>query len=66
MRAEIYLDAGEQWRFRLIAGNNEIVAQSECYKTKQSARKTLNSIFRELKAQNRLSITLPDELKSDG
>lgn len=35
---EVY-PSGTQWRFRLPAGNGEIVAQSEAYTTKDSAKR---------------------------
>jgi len=35
---EIYEDKAKEWRFRLIAGNGEIIAVSEGYKTKQGAQ----------------------------
>lgn len=34
-----------QYRFKLVGANNEPVAQSEPYKTKQAALKTLRKYF---------------------
>lgn len=36
-RIEVYRDAARKWRFRVVAGNGEIVAVSEAYNTKNSA-----------------------------
>lgn len=36
-KMQIYADRARQYRWRLIADNNEIVAISEAYTTKQSA-----------------------------
>jgi len=33
---EIFKDSKEEWRFRLVAGNGEIVAQSEGYTQKHN------------------------------
>ena len=35
---EIYEDKANEWRFRLVAGNGEIIAVSEGYTTKQGAQ----------------------------
>ena len=37
----------EQWYFRLLADNGEIVAQSEGYTSKQSATDVLKRYFRD-------------------
>lgn len=37
VRFEIYLDRAGEYRWRLVAGNNEIVATSEGYIVKQAA-----------------------------
>jgi len=34
-----FKDKQNKWRFRVVAGNGEIVAQSEAYSSKQSAKK---------------------------
>ncbi len=47
MRFEIYKDEKGEFRFRLVAGNNEIIAVSESYKRKESAVKIINSIKEE-------------------
>jgi uncharacterized protein YegP (UPF0339 family) len=36
-RVEVFKDRKGQWRFRLIAGNGEIIAQSEGYTRKYTA-----------------------------
>ena len=41
---EIYKDKRKQWRFRLLAPNNEIVAVSEGYKNKQNCAVGIKSI----------------------
>ena len=41
---EIYLDAGEKFRFRLKAMNGEIVAASQGYKSKDSCKNGIDSI----------------------
>lgn len=43
-RFEIYKDARNEWRFRMIAGNGEIVATSEGYSTKAAAVNGIDSI----------------------
>ena len=35
---EIFKDAADEWRWRLVAGNGETVAQSEAYTTKERRR----------------------------
>ena len=41
---ELYKDAGDQFRFRLKAGNNEIILASEAYTTKGAALNGINSV----------------------
>lgn len=41
---ELYKDKSGQYRFRLKAGNGEIIASSESYKTKASARNGIESV----------------------
>jgi hypothetical protein len=41
---EIYRDVAGQYRWRLVAGNGEIVAISESYTTVYSARNSVTSI----------------------
>ena len=41
---EVYKDTKNEWRFRLIAGNGEIIAVSEGYKTKQGAHKGTQAV----------------------
>lgn len=40
MKITIFKDVRGLWRFRILAGNNKIIAQSEGYKTRQSVVKT--------------------------
>lgn len=44
LRAEIFRSKDGQWYFRLLARNNEPIAQSEGYARKQSARDTLRLV----------------------
>lgn len=44
LRAEIFRSKDGQWYFRLLARNNEPIAQSEAYTRKQSARDTLKLV----------------------
>ncbi len=41
---EVYLDAGEKYRFRLKAMNGEIVAASQGYRSKESCKKGIASV----------------------
>jgi len=41
---EIYKDAGGQFRFRLRAANNEIIAISEAYTTKPACKNGIKSV----------------------
>ena len=41
---EIYMDASEQYRFRLRAANNEIIAVSEAYTTKANCKNGIESV----------------------
>jgi uncharacterized protein len=43
---EIYSDASGQYRFRLKAANGEIVASSEAYESKASAKNGVASVRR--------------------
>lgn len=36
---KIFQDVDGEWRWRLVAGNGEIVAQSEAYERKQDAER---------------------------
>lgn len=49
MRFEILKAKDGQYYFNIVSNNNEIVATSELYTTKQSAIKTTNSIFNGLR-----------------
>lgn len=50
MKFEIYQDVDEEWRFRLVARNGEVVAVSESYTRKESAEKTCSRIIEEIKS----------------
>ncbi|MFI6869303.1 YegP family protein [Nocardia sp. NPDC050406] len=41
---EIYSDAADKFRWRLKAGNGEIVAQSQGYGSKDAAKKGISSV----------------------
>lgn len=41
---ELYKDSRGQFRFRLKAGNGEIIASSEAYNTKASAKNGIDSV----------------------
>lgn len=41
---ELYKDKSEHFRFRLKAGNGEIIATSEAYNSKASAQNGINSV----------------------
>lgn len=41
---EVYKDAKEEWRFRLVAPNGQIIAVGESYKNKGDCLSTVNSI----------------------
>ena len=41
---EIYKDVGGQFRFRLRAANNEIIATSEAYTTKSACKNGIESV----------------------
>jgi uncharacterized protein YegP (UPF0339 family) len=45
-RFEIYQDARGEWRFRLKAGNGEIVAVGEGYATKAGVLKGIEAVKR--------------------
>ncbi len=45
-RFEIYKDAAGKFRFRLIAPNGELIAQSEAYQAKDSCRNGVKSVKR--------------------
>jgi len=42
VKIELFKDKDKQWRFRLLARNHKIIAQSEGYKRKASAVKAIN------------------------
>ncbi|MDT7761570.1 MAG: uncharacterized protein QOC63_990 [Mycobacterium sp.] len=41
---EIYKDKGDKFRFRLKAGNGEIIAVGEAYESKASAKNGVESV----------------------
>jgi hypothetical protein len=41
---ELYKDKGGKFRFRLKAGNGQVIAASEAYNTKKSAENGIESI----------------------
>lgn len=41
---EVYKDAGGKFRFRLKAGNGEIIASSEAYNSKDACMKGVESV----------------------
>lgn len=41
---EIYSDKGDKFRFRLKAGNGEIIAVGEAYESKASAKNGIESV----------------------
>lgn len=41
---ELYKDKAEKFRFRLKAGNGEIIAASEAYESKASAQNGIESV----------------------
>lgn len=43
---ELYEDKAGKFRFRLKAGNGEIIAVGEAYETKASAQKGIDSVIR--------------------
>jgi uncharacterized protein YegP (UPF0339 family) len=43
---ELYEDKAGKFRFRLKAGNGEIIAVGEAYETKASAKKGIDSVIR--------------------
>jgi uncharacterized protein YegP (UPF0339 family) len=49
MKFKFYQDAGKQWRWRLVAENGRIVADSsEGYVTEHNARRAAQVVIREL------------------
>ena len=53
---ELYKDAGGKFRFRLKAGNGEIIATSERYGTKAAAENGIQSV-----RENAASATVEDQ-----
>lgn len=48
MKFVIYKDEKGEYRFRIVAGNNKIVAIGESYKRKASVYKSINKIIEEI------------------
>ncbi len=44
-KVELFKDRKKQWRFRIKAGNGQIVAQSEGYTRKHNAKKLLHNLI---------------------
>ena len=40
---ELYTDAGGKWRFRLKAGNGQVIAVGEAYESKAAAQNGIES-----------------------
>ncbi|MFO8133059.1 MAG: DUF1508 domain-containing protein [Thermoplasmatota archaeon] len=45
-RFEIFTDRADEWRFRLVAPNNEIITVGEGYTTKQNCVKGIDAVRR--------------------
>ena len=45
MKFIIFQDSDGQWRFRLVAANNRVVAQSEGYRERRRCRQTIDRII---------------------
>lgn len=43
---EVYTDKAGKYRFRLKAGNGEVIATGEAYETKAACKKGINSVIR--------------------
>ncbi|RDI52969.1 YegP family protein [Nocardia mexicana] len=41
---ELFADAADKFRWRLKAGNGEVIAQSQAYATKDAAKKGITSV----------------------
>lgn len=57
MKFEIYNDKSGQYRWRLKGGNGEIVAASEAYTTKASAKHTVERIQEEASTAEVIDLT---------
>lgn len=44
--AEYFRDVAGEWRFRIVAGNGEVVASSEGYTSQADARRGLGDLCR--------------------
>ncbi len=45
MRFVIFQDSDGEWRFRLVAANNKIIAQSEGYRERRRCEQTIQRII---------------------
>jgi len=57
-RYEVFEDASGQWRWRLVAGNGEVVAQSEAYTRKQDAERGVRDAVSAAKGASRHPVIL--------
>jgi len=48
MKFEIYKDKRKEWRWRLKARNNKIIAVSEGYKLKSSAKRSILKMWKDI------------------
>jgi uncharacterized protein len=60
---EIYKDKGSQFRFRLKAGNGEVIAVGESYPDKKSAQKGIASIQKSAPAATIVDLTIEVDAK---
>jgi uncharacterized protein YegP (UPF0339 family) len=44
-RVEIYRDSGDQFRWRALAGNGEIVSEGEAYTREHDAERSAQEVF---------------------
>jgi uncharacterized protein YegP (UPF0339 family) len=62
MTFEIFRDSKGLFRFRIRAGNQKIVAQSEGYKRKQSVKKAVKAIINGIRYEPFRTIKLREEI----
>ncbi len=56
----IYQDANGEYRFRVVAGNGEIVASGESYKTRADAKRGRDALIRIILKARTDGTTTPD------
>lgn len=56
-RFEIFTDVNAEFRFRLIANNGKIIAQSEGYKSKRSAKRGVKSVIKNSRTAEVVDLT---------